>query len=146
MAFHAFMSLFSAKFYCEKKKGNPEQTASVYLALSCSQSQRCIWLFLPAHGAGHLITIPTAQRIHLQYTVQRALHTRQETAILHFMVNKKVSKKDSNTTENRKLTIREVLGSRAYPLPYLFQDRFSHSTRTSMMSTFLKEDSLLRKL
>ena len=72
----------SAKFYCESKTGNPEQTISLHLARSGSQSQRGIWFILPTHGASHItakyyfqwsprVACPTslARRVHFDFSL-----------------------------------------------------------------------------
>ena len=40
--------------------GSPEQARWLHLARSGSQSQRVIWLILPAHGASHIINLVTS--------------------------------------------------------------------------------------
>ena len=44
----------SAQCYCGNKTCNPERAVSLHLACSGSQSQRGIWLILPARGACRL--------------------------------------------------------------------------------------------
>jgi len=44
-----------AKFYCGNKTGNPERPVPLQLALSGSQSQRVVWLILPARGGCHIV-------------------------------------------------------------------------------------------
>ena len=52
----------SAKFYCENKTGNPEQTILAHLASSGSQSEHRIRLILPTRGACHIINIDIDNR------------------------------------------------------------------------------------
>ena len=43
------------EFCLRDTAGSPERARWLHLARSGSQSQRAIWLILPAHGASHII-------------------------------------------------------------------------------------------
>ena len=43
------------EFFLRDKAGSPERARWLHLARSGSQSQRTIWVILPARGASHII-------------------------------------------------------------------------------------------
>ena len=45
----------SRKFLLRDTAGSPERARWPHLARSGSQSQRAIWVILPAHGTSHII-------------------------------------------------------------------------------------------
>ena len=50
-----FIIWFLGKFCLRDTAGSPEPARWFHLARSGSQSQRAIWVILPAHGASHII-------------------------------------------------------------------------------------------
>ena len=44
------------KFCLRDTAGSPERATSLHLARSGSQSQRAIWVILPARGASHILS------------------------------------------------------------------------------------------
>ena len=52
-----FITWLSGKFFLPDTAGSPEQARWLHLALSGGQSQRAIWVILPARGASHLINM-----------------------------------------------------------------------------------------
>ena len=50
-----FIIWLLGKFCLRDTAGSPEQARWLHLAHSGNQSQRAIWLILPARGAGHII-------------------------------------------------------------------------------------------
>ena len=51
-----FIIWLMGKFCLRDTAGSPERARWLYLARSGSQSQRVIWVILPARGASHIIT------------------------------------------------------------------------------------------
>ena len=49
-----FIIWFSGKFFLRDTAGTPERARWLHLACSGSQSQRAIWVILPARGASHI--------------------------------------------------------------------------------------------
>ena len=52
-----FIIWFSGKFFLRDTAGSPERTRWLHLARSGGQSQRAIWVILPAHGACYVIKL-----------------------------------------------------------------------------------------
>ena len=50
-----FIIWLSGKFFLWDTAGSPDRAIWLRLARSCSQSQRAIWVILPACGASHII-------------------------------------------------------------------------------------------
>ena len=50
-----FIIWLLVKFCLRDTAGSPERARWLHLARSGSQSQRAIWVILPAHGASHII-------------------------------------------------------------------------------------------
>ena len=52
-----FIIWLLGKFCLRDTAGSPEQARWLHLARSGSQSQRAIWVILPARGASHIISM-----------------------------------------------------------------------------------------
>ena len=52
-----FITWLWGKFFLPDTAGSPEQARWLHLARSGGQSQRAIWVILPARGASHLINM-----------------------------------------------------------------------------------------